>query len=611
MAFDVVAATYRTKEKELSPLRRTLTTGLVFGLVCVYCAVVGLLLMFHGRWIIAEVLTLGQALLIVIALCAGIQVARKTTARSSPAIAVQGLASGAIAGAVLSLLVIIMSLVKLRFMFIALSPQLFKMLTFDLGTVGGVVVLIGAGALFGLWGALLYITPPSVRRPLVIGLTMMGFIGLFQDLIQLMMQQVEIVDKARELLFTWDGLKWQSAIGIVIVVAAVMAVWMRNRDQVRDRFGQLAPVQQKGARLIGIVLALLLILVVFPLVAGNFIGQVLLFISLFILMGMGLNLEIGLAGLLDLGFVAFFAVGAYTTALLTADSPYALAQNPLFVNWVGPEVASWFHMSFWEALPIAVLMALLIGVLFGVPVLRIRGDYLAVATLGLGEIVRVLVLSDFAAPVLAGAQGVLNIPRPSIGELQLDDPVDLYFVALGACAVAAYFAWRLENSRLGRAWTAIRDDEDVAQALGINLVNVKLLAYGLGAAFAGVAGAIFAVMLTTIYPHSFQLLISINVLALIIVGGMGSLPGVVLGALVLIGLPELLREFGEYRFLFYGFAIVAVMRIRPSGLWPSVARRREMQTDVETQATIEAELQPLGSDGGISATAPRSPHGES
>ncbi len=413
------------------------------------------------------------------------------------------------------------------------------------------------------------------------------------------------------MLFTWDGLKWQSAIGIVIVVAAAVAVWMRNRDHVRDRYEQLPPVQQKGVRFVGIGLALLLILVIFPLVAGNFIGQVLLFISLFILMGMGLNLEVGLAGLLDLGFVAFFAVGAYTTALLTADSPYALAQNPLFVNWVGPEVASWFHMSFWEALPIAVLMALLIGVLFGVPVLRIRGDYLAVATLGLGEIVRVLVLSDFAAPVLAGAQGVLNIPRPTIGELELDDPVDLYFLALGASAVAAYFAWRLENSRLGRAWTAIRDDEDVAQALGINLVNVKLLAYGLGAAFAGVAGAIFAVMLTTIYPHSFQLLISINVLALIIVGGMGSLPGVVLGALVLIGLPELLREFGEYRFLFYGFAIVAVMRIRPAGLWPSAARRREMQTDVETRAAIEAELQPLGSDGGTPASAPRSPHGES
>ena len=173
----------------------------------------------------------------------------------------------------------------------------------------------------------------------------------------------------------------------------------------------------------------------------------------------------------------------------------------------------------------AVVASTLVGVMFGVPVLKIRGDYLAVATLGLGEIVRVLVLSDFAQPLLAGAQGVLNIPPPFVGNTPLDDPVELYYVALAGAGIAAYFAWALENSRLGRAWTAIRDDEDVAQALGINLVKVKLLAYGLGAAFAGLAGALFATMLTSIYPHSFQLIISVNVLALIIVGGMGSLPG--------------------------------------------------------------------------------------
>ena len=290
-------------------------------------------------------------------------------------------------------------------------------------------------------------------------------------------------------------------------------------------------------------------------------------------MGMGLNLELGLAGLLDLGFVAFFAVGAYTTALLTSNADIAIA-----------------NMSFWQALPIAVVLSVLVGVLFGIPVLKVRGDYLAVATLGLGEIVRVLVLSDFAAPVLGGAQGVLSIPRPSIGGFEFNDPIDLFYITLVASAVAAYFAWRLENSRLGRAWTAIRDDEDVAQALGINLVNVKLLAYGLGAGFAGVAGAIFAVMLASIFPHSFQLLISINVLALLIVGGMGSLPGVVVGAAALIGLPELLREFGEYRFLFYGLVIVVMMRLKAEGLWPSAARRRERMLEEESQAAIEAEL---------------------
>jgi branched-chain amino acid transport system permease protein len=288
-------------------------------------------------------------------------------------------------------------------------------------------------------------------------------------------------------------------------------------------------------------------------------------VGLYILMGMGLNLEVGLAGLLDLGFVAFFAVGAYTTALLTADSPHALAAFTAIP-----------HLSFWVAMPIAVMISVIVGVLFGIPVLGVRGDYLAVATMGLGEIVRVIVQSDAAAPLLAGAQGILQIPKPQIGTFELADPVALFFLTLVCAGIAAYFAWRLESSRLGRAWMAVRDDEDVAQALGINLVKVKLLAYGLGAAFAGLSGSIFAVMLTSVYPSSFQLLVSINVLALIIVGGMGSLPGVIVGSLALVGLPELLREFGEYRYLFYGVALIVMMRIRPEGLWPSATRRREL-----------------------------------
>jgi branched-chain amino acid transport system permease protein len=258
-----------------------------------------------------------------------------------------------------------------------------------------------------------------------------------------------------------------------------------------------------------------------------------------------------------------------------ADSPFALAE-----------------LSYWQAMPIAVLASIIVGVIFGIPVLKVRGDYLAVATLALGEIVRVIVLSDAAAPLLAGAKGILQIPRPAIGDFVFSTPVSLFYLTLAASLVAAYVAWRLEESRLGRAWTAIRDDEDVAEALGINLIQVKLLAYGLGAAFAGLAGSIFAVMLGSIYPHSFQLLISINILALIIVGGMGSLPGVAVGAIVLIGLPEMLREFGEFRFLFYGLAIIAVMRLKPEGLWPSAAKRRELRIDAETlaeQAAVVAE----------------------
>lgn len=572
MAFAIVTASYREQDKVRPPLERTLLTGLTCGGVAVFFAVVGILELFDKRWIIADELTLGQTVLLIVGLSSGIYVAFRTTARTLPAIIAQGLGAGAIAGACVALLVVVMSYVQLRFIFVALSPALLKILSLDLGTWGGCAALVGGGAALGLLGALLYVTPRTLRQPIVVGLSAAGFVGLFQELIQLMMQHEGMVSRVRELLFNWDGLEPQAAAGIAVGFATINFLWRMNRERMRAHFHALPATQQKAARGLGIGLGLL-VLLIFPMLAGNFIGQVLMLIGLYVLMGMGLNLELGLAGLLDLGFVAFFAVGAYATALLTADSKYAL-----------------LHLSYWQAMPVAVALSLVVGVLFGVPVLRVRGDYLAVATLGLGEIVRVLVLSDMAAPLLGGAQGVLNIPRPAIAGYHLDDPVSLFYLTLACSAVAAYFAWRLENSRLGRAWTAIRDDEDVAQALGINLVNVKLLAYGLGATFAGLAGSIFAVMLGSIFPHSFQLLISINVLALIIVGGMGSLPGVVVGAAALIGLPELLREFGEFRFLFYGLTIVVMMRLRPAGLWPSTARQREMRGTDEALVVTEVEL---------------------
>ncbi|HKF74107.1 MAG TPA: branched-chain amino acid ABC transporter permease, partial [Stellaceae bacterium] len=380
------------------------------------------------------------------------------------------------------------------------------------------------------------------------------------ELLQIMMQ-FDAIAPAREFLYTYDGLTPEGAAAIFVLATGASVLSTRRRAPAagapswwQSRNGQLA----KAA--IAIVVLILL-----PVLAGSYIGQVLMLVGLYILMGMGLNLEVGLAGLLDLGFVAFFAVGAYTTALLTADSPHSLAA-----------IAGFPHLNFWMAMPVAVFISVIVGVLFGIPVLGVRGDYLAVATLGLGEIVRVIVQSDAAAPLLAGAQGILQIPKPEIGSFELADPVALFFLTLVCAGVAAYFAWRLESSRLGRAWMAVRDDEDVAQALGINLVKVKLLAYGLGAAFAGLSGSIFAVMLTSVYPSSFQLLVSINVLALIIVGGMGSLPGVIVGSLALVGLPELLREFGENRYLFYGVALIVMMRIRPEGLWPSATRRREL-----------------------------------
>jgi branched-chain amino acid transport system permease protein len=221
------------------------------------------------------------------------------------------------------------------------------------------------------------------------------------------------------------------------------------------------------------------------------------------------------------------------------------------------------------------------GFVFALPVLRMRGDYLAIATLGFGEITRILVLSDWMSPIIGGAQGILFIPKPELFGFTFVGPQQFYYIILAGCLLAVFVSWRLNNSRIGRKWMAIREDEDVAASMGINLVKTKVLAFTISAAFGGLAGGIFAAKLGTVFPQSFTLLISINVLSLILVGGMGSVIGVVLGAFVLVGLPELLREFAEYRLLLYGALLIVMMLVRPEGLWPSEARARELHGDEE------------------------------
>ena len=572
MSFEVVA-TSRIEERKTTGWRLVINTGLQMGGTGIALAMVGILSMFNARPIIVGLLTLGYATLGMLFVVAGLIIGYRRPFDGHAQNLIAGAVAGVIAATMVALLPTIMSVVSLRFIFLALDKPLLDMLSFAIQPVGvGILCLIVLGAVLGTVGVLLVALPRHIRHPLLGGAVAVALAGLFQELIRPILANSSITRPVHDLLYTYTGQRLRGAIIIFILTVLAIVIRDRNRDKVEARLERLSPTTRRNIRwsLLGAAAVLAML---FPLYAGNFVGQVLLMVGLFILMGMGLNLEVGIAGLLDLGFVAFYAVGAYTTALLTADSPFALA-----------------HLSYWEAMPIAVLASIIVGIIFGIPVLKVRGDYLAVATLGLGEIVRVIVLSDAAAPLLAGAKGILQIPRPAIGDFYFTSPVSLFYLALAAALIAAYFAWRLEESRLGRAWMAIRDDEDVAQALGINLIRVKLLAYGLGAAFAGLAGSIFATMLGTIYPHSFQLIISINILALIIVGGMGSLPGVALGAAVLIGLPEALREFGEFRFLFYGLAIIAVMRLKPEGLWPSAAKRREMQIDAETAAVQAASV---------------------
>lgn len=317
----------------------------------------------------------------------------------------------------------------------------------------------------------------------------------------------------------------------------------------------LDPEQRERLRRAGMVL-LLLLAVLLPLRIGPYWNQVLGSIGIFILMGLGLNVVVGFAGLLDLGYVAFFAVGAYSYAFL--NSPKA-----------GLEV------SFWLAVWVCVLLAAITGVLLGIPVLRMRGDYLAIVTLGFGEIIRLLANNLYG--VTGGPQGILQIRQPVIPLLEktLLVPIHFYYLILLCVVVVAALTDRLDNSRIGRAWVAMREDEDVAQAMGIDTVRAKLWAFAIGAAFAGLGGAIFAARQRSIFPADFTLLVSINVLCLIIIGGMGSIPGVIAGSLVLIGLPEVLRQFQDFRLMFFGALLVIMMVVKPEGFIPS--RRRSLE----------------------------------
>jgi branched-chain amino acid transport system permease protein len=356
------------------------------------------------------------------------------------------------------------------------------------------------------------------------------------------------------------GLSIAGAVAVFVVVG--LATYLRSSYQqgVQDRLQALPPASRRVMR--GAALAFLVLLVAYlPNLLGSILTDVATTVGLFILAGLGLNIVVGFAGLLDLGYVAFYAIGAYVMGVLTTSAG---------------ELSTSFQFSFWVALPIALLVSIAAGIILGVPVLKIRGDYLAIVTLGFGEIIRILALSDFLKPYIGGSQGIVQVARGTLFGITFDKPQTLYYLIVVACLLAVFVAWRLRDSRIGRAWKALREDEDVAQAMGIDLVATKLMAFGAGAAFSGLAGAIFASKLGTIYPHSFALLFSINVLALIIVGGMGSVPGVFVGALALVGLPELLREFAEYRLLIYGAVLILMMLTRPEGFLPDAIHRREL-----------------------------------
>jgi branched-chain amino acid transport system permease protein len=301
---------------------------------------------------------------------------------------------------------------------------------------------------------------------------------------------------------------------------------------------------------------LILFLVFLPPLVGNYWSQVLGDIGIYIMLGLGLNVVVGFAGLLDLGYVAFYAIGAYG---------YALLASPQFG----------VHIPFWLMLPACVALAAGGGALLGIPVLRMRGDYLAIVTLGFGEIIRIVM--NNLDPVTNGPRGLLRIDPPRVGHLVVNSPARWYYMILAGIILSALVADRLNNSRIGRAWIAMREDQDAAAIMGINILKYKLLAFTIGASFAGIGGAIFAARQGSIFPENFSLMVSINVLCLIIIGGMGSIPGVIIGAVILIGLPEVLRGVEQYRMLAFGGLLVIMMIFRPTGFIPSARRKVEFE----------------------------------
>jgi branched-chain amino acid transport system permease protein len=371
-----------------------------------------------------------------------------------------------------------------------------------------------------------------------------------------------------------------------------------------------------------------LVLIIFPFVASNYGNswvRILDVSLLYIMLALGLNIVVGFAGLLDLGYIAFYALGAYMTALLASPQFAVVLQSfvdtyPTVGNallWIfGADVAkNGIHLSVWAIIPLGAALAGFFGALLGAPTLKLRGDYLAIVTLGFGEIIRIF-MNNLNLPVniTNGPQGINNIDPVRIlgvslaGEEGSHSTLHLfgfsmpsvnayYFLFLALCIVIVFVTVRLQNSRLGRAFVAIREDEIAAKAMGINTRNIKLLAFAMGASFGGVSGAMFATFQGFVSPESFSLVESITVLSMVVLGGMGHIPGVILGGVILAALPEVLRHavepvqmamFGKVlvdaevlRQLLLGLAMVLIMLNRPAGLWPAPKHEDRPDADID------------------------------
>ncbi len=566
-------------------MARLVKAGLAAGMVTIFLALVGLVERFTDLELVGQPVTFSRVLLVLPPFVVGYVVGRPRVERGEQRVVsveealVWGAVAGAVAGAVLGVAAAFMDAFgvdRVRAVFIAATEGLLDFVTFGLGPVLGAIVLAAVSAAAGAIGGGLHVVPTRIRKPAVTAVSAVLLMGFLQRIVPVALADLDL---ERDWLYVPSGgLTWIGAALVAAIAVGASILRSTRGDTIRRWLEAGGNGARGGGTGMGQLVVLALVAAVLlgaPLVLGATISEVLGTVAVFILLGLGLNIVVGYAGLLDLGYVAFFAFGAYTTGILTGGLLNSF-------KGITPPVLS-LDLNFYVAIPLVALLAALVGLLIGAPVLRLRGDYLALVTLGLGEMVTVLVASPWLTPLVGGPQGMRDVSDAAIGTVSFRDPKAFYYLALAFVALALFVSRRLYNSRIGRAWTAMREDEQTADAMGISTTSFKLLAFAMGGAIGSMGGALFAVKIGSLTPASFEVLVSIQVLGIVILGGLGSLPGVVTGALVLVGLPGVLREFEEYRLLAYGAALVAVMVLRPQGIVPNVRRSRELQEEEVAQ----------------------------
>ena len=568
--------------------RRQIRFSAIGALSCAFIALAGMPVGLDRRSIVYPVLSLGYLSLLwvpfALASLAGSQVVLEGMGERERD--TRDLAAGALVGLGSALgLVGLMILVKnfnLRDPLVNWSPQLLELLSFNRSTTLGVLLWVVLGTTLGLLGGAMHVVPATVRAKVLTVVLSVLLVSVLQTFLTDLLEGFRLEVFTDFIYYKRGGLEILGALLVAVLAIAIPLLVGGRIKGLRARVQKMPPDERSRTNLVllGVGAALLLIL---PFFLGKITNELLANVGLFVLLALGLNIVVGLAGILDLGYVAFFAVGGYTTAVLTSPN------SPGF----SPELP-------WPvALIVVVVLTGLVGLFIGAPVIRMRGDYLAIVTLGFGEIIRLLFLSDWLSGWFGGAQGITNIPGVDvgIGTVKGTDPRSVFLLVLVFCGIAIYVSWRLEHSRLGRAWMAIREDEDVAEAMGVNTTSTKLMAFVVGAVLASFSGAIFSAKVGSIFPTSFIMLVSIIILVVVIVGGMGNIAGVIVGAVVLIGVlggpkqPGLLQELGQFKLLIYGALLVWMMLKRPEGLVPNVRRSRELhQEEFLQDAWLKGEI---------------------